>query len=332
MSYKVKLQYFEGPFDLLVYLIENAKMSIYDIRISEITEQYLAYIAEMKAMDFAVAAEFMVLAATLIDIKSRMILPRNIGDDDDPTTILEDPRNELVARILEYKKYKDISEQLSARWDENSIIYDKPKEDISSYQNNPDEYLSLSLDRFVSAFELFLQKEKRMADVRAHYQRVEREKATIESRIKMIASKLKAAVSRGFKKISFRELIPNKKDKYDVIVSFASLLQMMKDRMLDAEQRRNYGEILVKPFRAVPIADDPDDGTINAGEPNSPESSRYVKIDEEDFDSADSADAEEKITASVDGLDAADNPDPLNSEENANINEEETANGNEQEK
>ena len=196
-----------------------------------------------------------------------------------------------------------------------------------------------------------------MADVRAHYQRVEREKATIESRIKMIASKLKAAVSRGFKKISFRELIPNKKDKYDVIVSFASLLQMMKDRMLDAEQRRNYGEILVKPFRAVPIADDPDDGTINAGEPNSPESSRYVKIDEENFDSADSAGApnsemhaatdevgfestdsagapNSEMHAATDevGFDVADNPGSLNSEENANINEEETANGNEQEK
>ena len=329
MSYKVKLQYFEGPFDLLVYLIENAKMSIYDIRISEITEQYLEYIAEMRAMDFNVAAEFMVLAATLIDIKSRMILPRSTPDD--PTSIMEDPRTELVERLLEYKRFKEISEQLSARWDENSIIYDKPKEDISSYQNNPDEYLSLSLDKFVTAFELFLQKEKRMADVRAHYQRVEREKATIESRIKMIASKLKAAVSQGFKKISFRELIPNKKDKYDVIVSFASLLQMMKDRMLDAEQRRNYGEIMVKPFRAVPIADDPDDGTINAGEPNSPESSRYVPIKDEDFGpdyNSDVPDSEESTNINEVNFNGSEKVNP-DSEETANINEEETVDGNE---
>lgn len=280
MSYKVKLQYFEGPFDLLVYLIENAKMSIYDIRISEITEQYLAYIEEMQQMDFAMAAEFMVLAATLIDIKSRMILPRYQGDDGD-VEILEDPRSELVERLLEYKRFKELSEKLSEQWDINSSIYDKPKEDISVYQENPDEYLSLTLDKFVAAFELFLQKEKRLADVRAHYQRVEREKATIESRISYIGAKLKSAISHGLKRLSLRELIPNKADKYDVIVTFASVLQMMKDRLVDADQKRTYGEIFIKPFRAKPIHDDPDDGLMNAGEPPTSEPSRYKKIMEE---------------------------------------------------
>ena len=280
MSYKVKLQYFEGPFDLLVYLIENAKMSIYDIRISEITEQYLAYIEEMQQMDFAMAAEFMVLAATLIDIKSRMILPRYQGDDDD-VEILEDPRSELVERLLEYKRFKELSEKLSEQWDINSSIYDKPKEDISVYQENPDEYLSLTLDKFVAAFELFLQKEKRLADVRAHYQRVEREKATIESRISYIGAKLRSAISHGLKRLSLRELIPNKADKYDVIVTFASVLQMMKDRLVDADQKKTYGEIFIKPFRAKPIHDDPDDGLMNAGEPPTSEPSRYKKIMEE---------------------------------------------------
>ena len=243
MSYKVKLQYFEGPFDLLVYLIENAKMSIYDIRIAEITEQYLEYLEEIDTIDFAVAADFMVLAATLIDIKSRMILPREAPED--PNQPYEDPRKELVARILEYKVFKELSEDLSERWEDNSKIFDKPQEDISAYQNNPDEYLSLSLDKFVNAFELFLQREKRMAEVRAHCQRVEREKASIESRIGLIRDKLKSAIKRGIARISMRELIPNKKDKYDVIVTFASLLQMMKDRVVDATQQTTYGEIYV---------------------------------------------------------------------------------------
>ena len=97
MSYKVKLPLFEGPFDLLVYLIENARMSIYEIRISEITEQYLAYMREMESMDIALSTEFMVLAATLIDIKSRMILPRNQEGPEDEFP--EDPRSELVERI-----------------------------------------------------------------------------------------------------------------------------------------------------------------------------------------------------------------------------------------
>ena len=104
MSYKVSLRSFEGPFDLLVYLIENAQMSIYDIRISEITSQYLDYIDRMKALDFNVATEFMVLAATLIDIKAKMLLPRHTLQGQSEAE--EDPRSELVERLLEYKKYK----------------------------------------------------------------------------------------------------------------------------------------------------------------------------------------------------------------------------------
>ena len=282
MSYKVSLPTFEGPFDLLVYLIENAKMSIYDIQISVITEQYLDYIEKMQSMDFAVAAEFMVLAATLIDIKSRMILPRYQGEGEDgEITELIDPRTDLVAKILEYKKYKELAEILRESASEAALIYDKPQEDISAYTDNPDEYLSLSLDKFVEAFQDFLQREKRLADVRAHYQRVEREKATIESRIGFIRNKLRNIISQGLKKLSIRELIPNKKDKYDVIVTFVSVLQMMKDRLLDAEQKRNYADILVKPFRAAPIADDPDDGLINMGEPNTAEPSRYQRIKDE---------------------------------------------------
>lgn len=281
MSYKVSLPTFEGPFDLLVYLIENAKMSIYDIQISVITEQYMDYIEKMQAMDFTVAAEFMVLAATLIDIKSRMILPRysEVGEEGEVVEI--DPRTDLVAKLIEYKKYKDLAEILREAASEAALVYDKPQEDISQYTDNPDEYLSLSLDKFVTAFEEFLQREKRLADVKAHYQRVEREKATIESRIGFIRNKLRNVISQGLKKLSIRELIPNKKDKYDVIVTFVSVLQMMKDRLLDAEQKRNYADILVKPFRATPIADDPDDGLINAGEPNDPAPSRYKRIADE---------------------------------------------------
>ena len=282
MSYKVSLPTFEGPFDLLVYLIENAKMSIYDIQISVITEQYMDYIEKMQAMDFTVAAEFMVLAATLIDIKSRMILPRYSGEGEEgEEAALIDPRTDLVAKILEYKKFKDLAEILRESASEAALIYDKPQEDISQYTDNPDEYLSLSLDKFVAAFEDFLRREKRLADVRAHYQRVEREKATIESRIGFIRNKLRSIISQGLKKLSIKELIPNKKDKYDVIVTFVSVLQMMKDRLLDAEQKRNYADILVKPFRATPIADDPDDGLINAGEPNDSAPSRYKIIKDE---------------------------------------------------
>ncbi|MBR5489229.1 MAG: segregation/condensation protein A, partial [Firmicutes bacterium] len=144
MSYKVKLQTFEGPFDLLVYLIENAQMSIYDIKISEITSQYLAYIQTMQETDVYVASEFMVLASALIEIKSKMILPRMV-DATGGGVVEEDPRTELVQRLLEYKRFKQAAEILAEQEERCSHIYEKPQEDISAYLEEPDEYLRLDL-------------------------------------------------------------------------------------------------------------------------------------------------------------------------------------------
>ena len=245
MSYKVSLQAFEGPFDLLVYLIENAQMDIFDLRISEITNQYLAYIEEMKAMDVNVATEFMVLAATLIDIKSRMILPRTTIEGE--IILEEDPRSELVERLMEYKKYKKGAEILQEREEAMCGVYEKPQEDISEYLNQPDEYLSLDIKKFASAFDLFLRKKKREEDVRAHYTRIEREKATMESRMIFIKDRFLSAFKRGVKKLSLKSLIPDKKDRYDVVVTFVSVLQMMRERYLDAEQNSIYGEITIIP-------------------------------------------------------------------------------------
>ena len=159
MSYKVKLKTFEGPFDLLVYLIENARVDIYDIAVSEITDQYMAYLEEMQKLDVAVGSEFMVLAANLIDIKTKMLLPRL--NEEGQEVAEEDPRSQLVEKILEYKRFKQISQMLSEYEEEASHIYEKPKEDISAYLEQPDEYLSLEIGQFVNAFNLFLSKKKR---------------------------------------------------------------------------------------------------------------------------------------------------------------------------
>lgn len=236
--YKVKLQSFEGPFDLLVYLIENAEMSIYDIRISEITTQYLDYIHEMEEQDVNVAQDFMVLAASLIEIKSRMILPR--VSEDGTEIIEEDPRTELVQRILEYKRFKEISEIFREQEERMSHIYDKPQEDISEYTDNPDEYLSLSLDQFMQAFNLFVQKKQKIEAVRRHYTRVERERSVMEKKAGTILGTVR---SRLGSILNFRDLVDDKKDKYDVIVTFSLLLDMVKERVLKAEQKSNYGNI-----------------------------------------------------------------------------------------
>ena len=243
MSYKVSLRSFEGPFDLLVYLIENAQMSIYDIRISEITSQYLDYIDRMKALDFNVATEFMVLAATLIDIKAKMLLPRHTLQGQSEAE--EDPRSELVERLLEYKKYKKGADILKEREELMACIYEKPQEDLSAYRKAPEEHLDLDVQKFAYAFDLFLRKKKREEEVRRHYTRVERERATIETRIVYIRDRFKKAFARGVRRVNLKELIPDKRDRYDIVVTFVSVLQMMRDKYLDAEQKTTYGDITV---------------------------------------------------------------------------------------
>ena len=240
MSYKVKLQSFEGPFDLLVYLIENAEMSIYDIRISEITNQYLEYLKAMEESDINVATEFMVLASTLIEIKSKMILPRMSVEGQ--VLEEEDPRADLVERILEYKRFKKAAEILQERQERSQHIFEKPQEDISEYLENPDEYLSLDLKQFASAFSLFIQKKQKVEAVRKHYTRIERERSTMEGCIRMILGTVRRKIGQIF---SFRELVPNKDDRYDVVVTFMSLLEMAKERVIRIDQKSLYGDIEV---------------------------------------------------------------------------------------
>lgn len=236
--YKVKLSSFEGPFDLLVYLIESARMSIYDIRISEITSEYLAVLKELEENDIAVSEEFMVLAASLIEIKSKMILPRTneLGD----TVLEEDPRDELVSRILEYRRYKKMAEFLKEKEDENQRIFEKPEEDISVYTDNPDEYLSLDLGEFSRAFNLFISKKQRVESVRKHYTKIEREKARMVDRIKLILSRVRENMDRVH---YFRDMVPNRKDKYDTVVSFMSVLEMAKENVINVKQERNFADI-----------------------------------------------------------------------------------------
>lgn len=241
MSYKVKLQSFEGPFDLLVYLIENAQMSIYDIEISSITSQYLDYIKAMKEMDITVSTEFVVLASSLIEIKSKMILPRvsNTGEEIPE----DDPRRELVERLVEYKKYKKAAEILRLYEEAASDVFQKPQEDISQFLEQPDEYLSLDLKQFAGAFTSFIQRKHRIEAVRKHYTRIERERFSVESRMRHIVDVIKG---KAGKILSFRELIVNKKDRYDVVITFVSLLEMAKERIIKVEQKSTYGNIEVE--------------------------------------------------------------------------------------
>ena len=240
MSYKVKLDFFEGPFDLLVYLIETSEMSIYDIEISTITSQYLEYLKAMEELDINIGTEFMVLAATLIEIKSKMILPRIKSDGE--TDLMEDPREELVTKLLEYKRFKEAAEILRRKEEECLDIFEKPREDISIYTDNPDEYLKLDTAHFVNAFNLFISRKKRVEEVRRHYTRVARERVSMENRINFIVTNLRNKLGETF---DFSELVENKKDRYDVVITFVSLLAMAKEKVCSLKQERNYGNIKV---------------------------------------------------------------------------------------
>lgn len=240
MSYKVKLGMFEGPFDLLVYLIENSEMNIYDIQVALITKQYLEHIEKIKELDVAVATEFMVLAAILIEIKSKMLLPRFKPEGD--FDFEEDPRTELVQKILEYKKFKQAAEFLDRQEEYNQSIFEKPKEDLVQYTKEPDEYLTLDIKQFAVVFTLFLSKKKRVEEIKKNYSRVERQKQTIEEKIKQIFDFIK---ERTKNKATFDEILDGNHEKYEKIITFMSVLEMIRLRVIHVKQPVAFGEIII---------------------------------------------------------------------------------------
>ena len=195
----------------------------------------------MREMDVNVATEFMVLASSLIEIKSKMILPRiNAAGE---MTVEDDPRTELVTRLLEYKRFKKAAEILQEQEERAGRIFSKPQEDISCFTENPDEYLALDIRQFAGAFSAFIEKKQKLEAVRRQYTRINREKVSMENRITYIAGRLRERMGHVF---DFRELGPDKKDKYDTIITFVSLLEMAKERVVNLSQKVLYGDIEVE--------------------------------------------------------------------------------------
>ncbi|MCR4804247.1 MAG: segregation/condensation protein A [Clostridia bacterium] len=244
MAYKVKLDIFEGPFDLLVYLIEHAKMSIYDIKVSEITTQYLATIAEMKAHDVAVTQEFMVLAAELIELKSRMLLPRSEDGEEEEE---EDPRSGLVARLLEYKQYKEMAAFLEEQAEATAHSHAKPQEDLTAYVGEAEELLKTDMNAFVKAFYAFLFRKQRLDEMRRVYERVERQRMSVETRITQIRE-----LFHGRKKLMFSEMIKEDSSPYNQVITFMSLLELIKQKDVEATQKKRFGDIAVRLIEEKP--------------------------------------------------------------------------------
>ena len=243
MELTVKLQVFEGPLDLLLYLLEKNKVNIYDIPIVEITEQYMEYIREMKRQDLEVLSEFLVMAATLVDIKSRMLLPSNPDSEEEE----EDPRAELVQQLLEYKMYKYMSFELRDRQvDAARNMYREqrlPKE-VEAYRQ-PIDYEELigdmNLNKLHEIFKSIVKKQEDKIDpVRSQYGNIEKDEVDMD--IKMLYVE---AYAREHKTFSFRKLLEKQNSKMEVIVTFLIILELMKTGKINISQENIFDDIMI---------------------------------------------------------------------------------------
>ncbi len=237
MEYKVKIKDFEGPLDLLVYLIESAKMDIYDIKISIITRQYIEYINEAMSYDVEVSTEFMIMASTLIDLKAKMLIPKRVELEEEE---FEDPREELVLQLIEYKKVKRISEFFRENESENFNRMTKPQEDIESLMGEELSILKVDPDTLIRQFKIFLDKKIRVNSIEKKYTEDNSPKETIPIKLEKIKNFFRKF---GKKKVNFTSLLGDSNDKYDKVLTFASILEMVNKKKVLAKQETTYGKI-----------------------------------------------------------------------------------------
>ena len=244
MELTVKLQVFEGPLDLLLHLLEKNKVNIYDIPIVEITNQYMEYIAEMKRNDLNIMSEFLVMAATLIDIKSRMLLPKQESEEEEP----EDPRAELVQQLLEYKMYKYMAYELKDRQLEaEQLFFKKPTipSEVAEYEEPVDlEELvgDLNLARLNQIFKTIMKKQNDKIDpVRSKFGKIEKEEVSLSDKMIYVEEYCKT-----HKRFSFRNLLEAQHGKMQVIVTFLAILEMMKMGKMFISQETTFGDILIE--------------------------------------------------------------------------------------
>jgi len=232
MSYKIKLEIFEGPLDLLLYLVKKDHLNIYDIPIAKITEQYLGYLELMKLLDLNIAGEFLVMAATLMQIKSRMLLPAEEGVM--PQEEQEDPRAELVRKLLEYEKFKEIAENLRQREISQQQIYKRPKsKNTESTQQETEVYFEASIFDLISAFS------KAIEDVpKELFYEVIKDEFTVEEKIHQILHLLLLKPS-----VYISELFSQAKNKIEIIVIFLGILELIRMKEIIAYQKEPFQEI-----------------------------------------------------------------------------------------
>ena len=243
MGIPVKLPIFEGPLDLLLHLIESNKIDIYDIPIVMITDQYMEYIRAMETKDLNTMSEFLVMAATLLDIKSKMLLPKEVNEEGEE----EDPRAELVEKLLEYKMCKYMSYELRDRMiDAERSFYKSPTlpKEVAEYRQ-PVNYEELIGDMTLQKLhEIFKQVMKRQEDkidpVRSTFGNIEKDEIDMDGKTLYVEAYIQEHKSFGF-----RKLLEKQSSKMEVIVTFLIILELMKTGKIAISQESIFDEIQI---------------------------------------------------------------------------------------
>lgn len=243
MGIPVKLEVFEGPLDLLLHLIDKNKIDIYDIPIVEITNQYMEYIRNMQREDLNVMSEFLVMAATLLDIKCRMLLPKEVNEEGEE----EDPRKELVEQLLQYKMYKYMAYELRDRQiDAEQILYKVPTipQEVQEYEEpvNMDELLSgLTLKKLNAVFQdVMKRRDDKVDPVRSKFGKIEKEEVPLPVKLNYVED-----YAKHHRRFSFRQLLEEQTSKMHVVVTFLAILELMKTGIIRVSQEETFGEIMI---------------------------------------------------------------------------------------
>ncbi|MFD2611963.1 segregation and condensation protein A [Paenibacillus gansuensis] len=243
MTVLYKLQSFEGPLDLLLHLIDKSEIDIYNIPVREITEQYLDYLNTMQELQLDVTSEFLVMAATLLSIKSKMLLPKPPVIEYEMDEYYQedyDPRAELVQKLIEYRKYKGIAEHLREKELERSLIYSREPEDLSPYlpemKENPVK--GLHVTDLMVAFQRALKK----AAAQQSVAKIRRDEISVKDRMKEVAALLR---DRGGK-LLFSKLFSGEMGREEIVVTFLALLELMKMKQITCYQYRLFDDIVIQ--------------------------------------------------------------------------------------
>ena len=233
MHYVTKINEFEGPLDLLLHLIKKSNIDIYDISLSDITDQYLEYIHQMEELNLDIASEYLVMATELLEYKSRSLLPKKIEDDKEE----EDPKEELIKRLVDYKKYKEITSEFKKLEDIRSEIYTKTPSNINECDEKVINNSELSVNDLISAFKKFIDRKEYEKPLNT---KITTKELSVSDRIIKIKEILKTK-----NEVNFIDLF-DKLTKDYVVVTFLSILEMSKNKEIEIKQDNNFGNIIIK--------------------------------------------------------------------------------------